>query len=76
VAVPTIITGDMHSINKGNFAILHWFGRRFEPRFTDRDDQLKELVCTDNPALYEKCLVRPVGQIGLQVIADEKPDMD
>jgi hypothetical protein len=27
--VPTAITGDMHSINKANFAILHWFGLRF-----------------------------------------------
>ena len=33
--VPATITGDMHSVNKANFAILHWFGRRFEPRFTD-----------------------------------------
>jgi hypothetical protein len=33
--VPTAITGDMHSVNKANFAILHWFGLRFEPRFTD-----------------------------------------
>jgi hypothetical protein len=24
--VPTTITGDMHSINMANFAILHWFG--------------------------------------------------
>jgi len=22
--VPSVITGDMHSINKANFAILHW----------------------------------------------------
>ncbi|MBO9836219.1 Tn3 family transposase, partial [Xanthomonas phaseoli pv. dieffenbachiae] len=29
--VPTAITGDMHSVNKANFAILHWFGLRFEP---------------------------------------------
>ncbi|VDB02135.1 Putative transposase (identified by ISEscan HMM) [Klebsiella pneumoniae] len=33
--MPTAITGDMHSVNKANFAILHWF-RRFEPRFTDQ----------------------------------------
>ncbi len=32
--VPTAITGDMHSVNKANFAILYWFGPRFEPRFT------------------------------------------
>jgi TnpA family transposase len=74
--VPTAITGDMHSVNKINFVILNWFGLRFEPRFTDLDDQLKELYCADDPALYEECLVRPVGQIDLQVIVDEKSNMD
>ncbi|EAA8320992.1 hypothetical protein R273_23590 [Salmonella enterica] len=34
------ITGEMHSINKANFAILHWFGLRFEPHFTDLSRQL------------------------------------
>jgi TnpA family transposase len=74
--VPTAITGDMHSVNKINFAILNWFGLRFEPRFTDLDDQLEELYCADDPALYEKCLVRPAGPIDLQVIVDEKSNLD
>jgi len=50
--VPTAITGDMHSVNRANFAILHWFGRRFAPRFTDLRAALKELYCADAPALY------------------------
>jgi TnpA family transposase len=62
------ITGDMRSINKANFAILHGFGRRFEPRFTDLQRELKELSCADTPAAYEKCLIQPTGQIDLQVI--------
>lgn len=74
--VPTAITGDMHSVNKVNFAILYWFGPRFEPRFTNMEDQLKELYCADDPALYEKYLIRPVGQADLTVIVDEKPNMD
>ncbi len=74
--VPTVITGDMHSINKANFAILHWFGLRFEPRFTDLKKQLKELHCADDQSLYEKCLIHPVGQIDLQAIADEKSNID
>jgi TnpA family transposase len=74
--VPTAITGDMHSINKANFAILHWFGLRFEPRFTDLQAQLKELYCADDPARYEKCLVRPIGQIDRQAIVDEKANID
>ncbi|SOO27218.1 transposase [Xanthomonas phaseoli pv. phaseoli] len=74
--VPTAITGDMHSINKANFAILHWFGLRFEPRFTDLDDQLQALYSADDPALYEKCLIRPVGQIDQQLIVREKANID
>jgi TnpA family transposase len=74
--VPTAITGDMHSVNKANFAILYWFGLRFEPRFTDLEEQLKQLHCADDPALYEKCLVRPIGQIDTQAIVDEKANID
>ena len=74
--MPATITGDMHSINKANFAILYWFGRRFEPRFTNLDDQLRELYCADDTALYEKYLIRPAGQVDLPVIVDEKPNMN
>ncbi len=74
--VPTAITGDMHSVNKANFAILHWFGRSFEPRFTDLQEQLNQLCCTGDPAQYEKCLIRPAGQIDLQAIMDEKANID
>ena len=70
------ITGDMHNINKANFAILHWFGRRFEPRFTGLQRKPKELYCADTPAAYEKCLIQPTGQIDLQVIINEKPNID
>ena len=74
--MPTAITGDMHSVNKANFAILHWFGLRFAPRFTNLDEQLKELYCADDPALYEKYLVRPAGQIDCRVIEDEHANID
>ncbi len=74
--VPTTITGDMHSINKANFAIMHWFGRSFEPRFTDLKEQLNQLYCAGDPAQYEKCLIRPAGQIDLQAIMDEKANID
>jgi len=73
---PTDITGDMHSVNKANFAILHWFGLRFAPRFTNLDAQLKELYCADDPARYESYLVRPVGQIDVDVIEDEQANID
>jgi TnpA family transposase len=74
--MPDAITGDMHSINRVNFAIMHWFGPSFEPRFTDLKAQLKGLYCADDLSLYEKCLIRPVGQIDRQAIVDEKANID
>ena len=74
--MPMAITGDMHSVNKVNFAILSWFGPRFEPRFTNLNDQLKELYCADDLALYENFLIRPVGQADLPVIGDENQNMN
>ncbi|EAR6897328.1 Tn3 family transposase [Salmonella enterica] len=73
---PTAITGDMHSINKANFAILHWFGLRFEPHFTDLNKQLKELYCTRELSAYKKCLIQPVGQINQDLIIREKSNLD
>ncbi len=73
---PTAITGDMHSINKANFAILHWFGLRFEPHFTDLNKQLKELYCTRELSAYKKCLIQPVGQINQDLIIREKNNFD
>jgi len=43
---PTTITGDMHSVNRANFAILHWFELNLAPRFTNLQAQLKHLYCT------------------------------
>ena len=74
--MPTAITGDMHSVNKANFAILHWFGLRFEPRFTNLNDQLQALYCADDPTLYDDFLIKPAGQIDIEAIAKEKPNFD
>ena len=73
---PTAITGDMHSINKANFAILHWFGLRFEPHFTDLNRQLQELYCIRDPSAYKKCLIQPAGQIDRDLIIREKSNLD
>ncbi|QRX80824.1 Tn3 family transposase [Glaciimonas sp. PAMC28666] len=73
---PTVVTGDMHSVNKANFAIFDWFGGAFAPRFTDANAQLKELYCVDDPAQYEKYLVKPAGRIDLQAIEEEREGID
>ena len=40
---PEIITGDMHSINRANFAIMHWFGGKY-----NQDLPMSKL----NPSIY------------------------
>jgi hypothetical protein len=35
------MTIDMHSVNKANFAIFHWFGGEFRPRFTNLKKERK-----------------------------------
>jgi len=68
----------MHSLNKLNFAILQWFGPRYEPRFTNLDKQLGEIYCdcAGDPAQYAHCLIKPAGQIDLKIIGDEKKNID
>ena len=73
---PTMITGDMHSINRANFAILKWFDRNHAPRFTDLKAQLKHIHCSNDPAEYGNFLIQPVGQIDRQLMADEKSNFD
>ncbi len=68
---PDAITGDMHSINKANFALLHWFKVDFRPRFTDLKTQLNHLYCGDELKNYQEYLVKPVGQIDRNLIIEE-----
>jgi TnpA family transposase len=74
--VPNMITGDMHSINKVNFAILNWFGFNLAPRFTSLQDQLKHLYCGIYKEEYAKFLIPPVGQIDRELIVSEKDNID
>ena len=74
--VPTTITGDMHSINMANFAILHWFGMNLAPRFTNLQAQLKHLYCGSGQEVYAGFLIQPTGQIDRHLIVSEKDNMD
>ncbi|WP_341757956.1 Tn3 family transposase [Candidatus Tisiphia endosymbiont of Ditula angustiorana] len=58
--IPDMITGDMHVINKANFAIMKWFGAGLNPRFTNLNDQLKNLYCDDAIKEYVHCLINPI----------------
>jgi TnpA family transposase len=44
----TAVSGDMHSINRVNFALMYLFGYRFMPRFTQLCEKSDHnLVCFD-----------------------------
>lgn len=74
--VPTTITGDMHSINRANFAILHWFGMKLAPRFANLQAQLKHLYCGGEPEDYAHFLIPPAGHIDRELIVSEKDNID
>jgi TnpA family transposase len=74
--IPDVITGDMHVINKANFAIMKWFGAGLNPRFTNLNDQLKNLYCDDAIKEYVHCLIKPIAQIDIQVIIEQKSSID
>ncbi len=73
---PTTITGDMHSINMVNFALLHWFGMNLAPRFTNLNAQLKHLYRGPDQEGYDAFLIQPVGQIDQHLIVAEKSNLD
>ena len=67
---PTVVTSDSHGINKANFAILHWFGADFRPRFTNLKKEIKNVFCGTDITEYAQYLVQPVKQINKQIIFD------
>ncbi|HAT7073481.1 TPA: Tn3 family transposase [Legionella pneumophila] len=73
--VPNAISGDMHIINKGNFAIMDWFGGKLYPRFTNLQTQTKHLYCGDDLASYSTWLIPPVDQIDRGLIEEEWPNI-
>ena len=68
---PDVITGDMHCVNKANFAIMHWFGGKLFPRFTDINAELKHLYSGCDPSEYAGFLIQPVAQLNRQLIKEE-----
>ena len=73
---PIVLTGDMHSINKANFAIFNWFGSEFRPQFTNLKKEMKNIFCPKDPSHYQNFLVPPAGQLNRQVLIDEKDNIE
>ena len=73
---PTILTGDMHSVNKANSAIFYWFGADFRPQLKNLKAELGNVYAPKEASCYKKFLVQPAGQIDKQLIFDEKDNID
>ena len=66
------VSGDMHSINRINFALMHLFGYRFMPRFTQFPKKAQDsLVCFQNTKDFEKCIIKPKNKINESLIIKE-----
>jgi TnpA family transposase len=73
---PTVITGDMHALNKANFAIMYCFGTKLEIRLTNLQAQLKHLYSGESYDENKHWLIKPVGEIDRQLIEGEKKNLD
>jgi TnpA family transposase len=68
----TAVSGDMHSINRVNFAMMYLFGYRFMPRLTQLHDRSENnLVCFDNIENYASSLIKPGKKINKALIIKE-----
>lgn len=66
------ISGDMHSINRVNFALLHLFGYRFMPRFTRLNDKTEtNLVGFQDGPKYDKYVIKPAAKVDKGLIVQE-----
>lgn len=68
---PEVVTGDMHSINKANFATLYWFDIAFNPRFTNLVAEIKKVSCTKDNDEYANFLIKPTDKIDIALIKAE-----
>ena len=70
------VSGDMHSINRVNFALLHMFGYRFMPRFTQLDQKASNnLVSFDNINNHKKNIIKPSKQVNKNLILKESDNI-
>jgi TnpA family transposase len=66
------VSGDMHSVNRVNFALMNLFGYDFMPRFTKISTKAeKNLVGFKDLDSYEKDFIKPSKQVDKQLIIDE-----
>lgn len=69
---PDVHSTDTHGTNEVNFAILHFFGYQFAPRYKDIHDKVnKSLYGFKHPSQYSDMLIKPVRKINTKLIIEE-----
>ncbi len=66
------VSGDMHSINRVNFALMHFFGYRFMPRFTHVEKKVATSLVGFKPlSSYQDQLIAPSARVNTELIISE-----
>ncbi|MGH2536125.1 MAG: Tn3 family transposase [Candidatus Promineifilaceae bacterium] len=69
---PTIHSTDTHGSNPVNFALLHFFGYQFAPRYKDLYDKVRtSLYGFKHPSRYGGLALRPIRKIQRRLIENE-----
>ena len=72
---PDSISGDMHLINRVNFAFLDFRDIEFMPCYRSVPRQTKNLCGFKNLPNYKRYLIKPSRKINWQLIIDEWPNI-
>lgn len=73
---PEVHSTDTHGTNEVNFAILHWFGYQFAPRYHDLQEKVtNSLYGFKHPSQYADCLLKPIRKINTGLILAEEENI-
>ncbi len=68
---PDAVSGDMHSINRVNFAVLDSISKLFMPNFSDPEEQVKSLRSMKHLVFYKDCFIKPTKLANRKLIIEE-----
>ena len=68
---PDAVSGDMHSINRVNFAVLGFISKLFMPNFSDQEEQVKSLRSMKHLVFYKDCFIKPTKLANRKLIIEE-----
>ncbi|TWD98600.1 Tn3 transposase DDE domain-containing protein [Neobacillus bataviensis] len=69
---PDLHSTDTHGNNEVNFAILHFLGYQFAPRYKDIYDTVRaSLYGFNHPSRYGDILIKPMRKININLMTEE-----